>query len=95
MELEAQSKKLELDAASKKLGLEVGWIGMVVGSPKNAPYNLAFLILVLTFTAGFVFAAAFPNDRMEFWKLIVPIITLTIGYVLGTSSHSTKKNSDS
>jgi hypothetical protein len=59
---------------SKKMDLESGWLGRVVGSSKNAPNNMAFLVLVLTFGAGFL-SFSLPGDSAEFWKLIAPIIT--------------------
>jgi hypothetical protein len=47
MELEAESRKYELEAEHKKMGLEVGWLGVFIGSAKNAPNNIAFLVLIL------------------------------------------------
>ncbi len=88
MELDAEGKKLALEAEARKMQLEAGWLGRVVGSPRNAPNNTAFLILLLTFAAGFVVGLAFPNERVEFWKLLVPIITLTLGYMFGKSSNA-------
>lgn len=90
-----QSGTPGLAAESERISLESGWIEKIFGSPKNAPFNLAFLVLVLTFAAGFVFTIAFPADRMEFWKLIAPTITLTIGYVIGRSSQSSNANTES
>lgn len=73
---------------SKKMDLEAGWLGRVIGSPKNAANNMAFLTVVLTFAAGFVVGLAYPSARVEFWKLIIPIVTLTLGYVFGKNSSS-------
>ena len=87
LELEAESKKLAIEAETRKLHLEAGWLGRVVGSSKNAPNNTAFLILLLTFGAGLTVGLAFPSERVEFWKLLVPIITLTLGYMFGKSSN--------
>jgi hypothetical protein len=89
MELDAEARKLALEAEIKKMEREVGLIGKVLGSEANAPYNLACLTLLLTFIAGFVFMAAFPNDRLEFWKLIIlPTITFVFGFVSGRSRNS-------
>jgi hypothetical protein len=64
----------------------IGWLTRVFGSPSYAANNVAFTVLVLLFAAGFAFGIAYPNERLDFWKLILPIITLTIGYVFGKNS---------
>lgn len=71
---------------AKKLDLEAGYIGRVVGGPKNAPNNIAFVVVALVLVAGVVVSFYAPADRVEFWKLILPIITLTLGYLFGRSS---------
>lgn len=86
MELDAEARKLTIEAEAKKLGLEVGWIGTVIGSAKNAPNNIAFLVLLLVMIAGFVVAFVYPQDRVEFWKTILPVLTLALGYVFGQKS---------
>ena len=86
MELDAEARKLTLEAETKKLGLEIGWIGTLVGSAKNAPNNIAFLVLLLVMIAGFVVAFVYPQDRVEFWKTILPVLTLALGYVFGQKS---------
>ncbi len=92
-----QSRKLELDAEAKRrlhesetrrMELEAGWIGRIIGSPKHAPNNTAFLVLILSFITGIGVGFAFPNDRVEFWKTLIPILTLTLGYMFGKSSTS-------
>jgi hypothetical protein len=76
----------KLTVQLRRMDLQAGWLGRVVGSSKNAPNNMAFLILLLTFAAGFAFGIAYPSERLDFWKLILPVITLTIGYVFGRTS---------
>ena len=71
---------------SKKMDLEAGWIGKVIGSPKNAPNNIAFVVVTLVLIAGVVVNFVFPNDRVKFWKTILPILTLTLGYLFGKNS---------
>lgn len=83
MELDAEGRKQALEAETNKLRLEMGWIGSFVGSAKNAPNNIAFLILLVVVLAGFIVGFAYPHDRVEFWKLIAPIITLVLGYIFG------------
>lgn len=86
MDLDAESQKLAFVAETKKMGMEAGWIGAVIGSAKNAPNNIAFLILMLVLLAGFVVAFVYPQDRVEFWKTILPVLTLALGYVFGQKS---------
>jgi hypothetical protein len=62
-----------------------GFIGWVIGSPKHAPNNIAFVIVFLVALAGVV-VAFLPGERVEFWKTIVPIITPTLGYLLGRNA---------
>ena len=81
----ATDRKLILQ--SKRMDLEAGWIGRIIGSAKNAPNNIAFLVVMLVLVAGVVVSFVFPSDRVEFWKTILPIVTLTLGYVFGKSSN--------
>ena len=73
---------------SRKMELDAGWLGRIIGSAKNAPNNLAFLVIVLAFLTGLGLSIAYPNQWMEFWKLVIPIITLAMGYVFGKSSNA-------
>jgi hypothetical protein len=73
---------------SRKMELDAGLLGRIIGSPKNAPNNLAFLVIVLAFLTGLGLSVAYSTQWLEFWKLIVPIITLAMGYVFGKSSNS-------
>jgi hypothetical protein len=80
-----QFKKMDLE--SQRLARELGWIGKVIGSGDNAHTNLAALVIVAVLTAGVVVSFTLPNDRLEFWKVIIlPVLTLTLGYVLGRKS---------
>lgn len=82
-----QSKKMDLEARQKDR--ELGWVGRVIGTPPNATTNLALVIIVSVLVAGVVISFALPNDRLEFWKVIIlPILTLTLGYVLGKKDGS-------
>ena len=42
--------------------------------------------MVLAVLAAGLIASFFPGDRVEFWKVIVPIITLALGYVFGQNA---------
>jgi hypothetical protein len=71
---------------TKKMSLEAGWLGRVVGSAKNAPTNITFLVVALVLIAGLGVALLSPQDRLEFWKIILPVLTLALGYVFGQKS---------
>ncbi len=73
---------------SRKMELEAGWIGRVIGSAKNAPNNLAFLVIALAFLTGLGLSIAYPGQWLERWKLILPLITLAMGYVFGKGSSA-------
>lgn len=79
------SRKLDLE--EKKLDYEMmpGWLGKIIGSPRNAGNNIAFAVVLAVILAGII-ASFFPGDRVEFWKVIVPIITLALGYVFGQNA---------
>ena len=62
-----------------------GWLGRVIGSPKNAPNNIAFLAVALTLVAGCI-SLAFPAQSGDIWKVLAPILTLALGYVFGKNS---------
>lgn len=80
----AADRKLILQA--KRMDLEAGWIGRVIGSARNAPNNIAFLVVTLVLAAGIVVNFVYPSDRVEFWKTILPIITLTLDYPFGRTT---------
>ena len=86
MDMDVEAQKLALDAETTKMKLEGGWLGRIAGSPKNAPNNIAFLIVTLLLVAGIVVNFVYPHDRVEFWKIILPIFTLTLGYLFGRNS---------
>lgn len=70
----------------RKMDPDAGWIGRVTGNAKNAPNNIAFVVVMLILVAGLIVTFAYPQDRLEFWKVILPIVTLTLGYLFGRGS---------
>ena len=57
----------------------------------SAPFFVFLFLAVvvgLILAAGIGFGFAFPADRGEFWKMILPIVTLTLGYLFGKSNSS-------
>jgi hypothetical protein len=71
---------------SKEMDLEAGWLGRCFGTSKNAPLNIAGLV-VLTLVATGV-ATLFLQSALsaaEYWKIAVPLITLVMGFIFGKS----------
>jgi hypothetical protein len=72
---------------SKEMDLEAGWLGRFFGSGTTAPLNIAGLLVLLLGGSGVAvlfFQSAIPAG--EYWKIIVPLLTLVMGYVFGKSS---------
>jgi hypothetical protein len=67
--------------------LEAGWLGKIFGSATNAPMNIAGIVLsafILT-----IFLILLIHTRMEpveYLKLVLPVITLVLGYLFGKST---------
>lgn len=72
---------------SKQMDLDAGWLGRCFGSGKNAPMNIAgTLVLILAASGIAVLFLQSAIPATEYWKIIVPLLTLVIGYVFGKSS---------
>lgn len=72
---------------SKQMDLEAGWLGRCFGSGRNAPMNIAGLFVLLLAGSGIIVlfvTSAIP--AAEYWKIIVPLLTLVMGYVFGKGS---------
>ena len=72
---------------SKEMDIEAGWLGHCFGTSKNAPLNIAGLVVALLVSTGVVtvfFQTAIPS--LEYWKIAVPLITLVMGFVFGRGS---------
>jgi hypothetical protein len=73
---------------SKKMDLDAGWLGRCFGASNNAPLNIAGLLVVLLVGSGVAvlfFQSAIPAG--DYWKIIVPLLTLVMGYVFGKGSQ--------
>lgn len=73
---------------SKEMDLEAGWLGRCFGTSKNAPLNIAGLVVVLLVGAGL--AVLFIQSALpaaEYWKIAVPLITLVMGFIFGKGSR--------
>jgi hypothetical protein len=72
-----------------QMTVEVGWLGKIFGSSANAPTNIAgFVVCLLTVTiivAGLLLVPS-PIPGMDFLNVVIPIITLALGYLFGKST---------
>ena len=72
---------------SKEVDLEAGWLGRCFGTSKNAPLNIAGLAILLLLGSGVAtlfIQTAIP--AVDYWKIVVPLITLVMGFVFGRTS---------
>lgn len=73
---------------AKELDLEAGLVGKLFGASKNAPMNIAGVVviaLVITSIATLFIDTLIPAQ--EVWKLTVPVITLVMGFLFGKGSN--------
>lgn len=68
----------------KKIILEAGLLGRFFGSGKTARTNICALISISLIVIGIptIFCNSTINS-LEYWKTIVPILTLSLGYLFG------------
>ena len=68
----------------KRMNLEFGWLGRVFGSPQTSPTNICGLIVCLLSGCGIVLMFVKGTDvGIDYFRMIVPVITLTFGYLFG------------
>jgi len=80
-----KSEGLTQKLQEKQMDLDAGLLGKVFGSAQNAPSNIAGLvIIVLVFTGVccFIWPPA-GTSPLEVWKLLIPVITMILGYLFG------------
>jgi hypothetical protein len=74
---------------AKKMDLDAGWLGHCFGGGDNAPLNIAGLMVILLAGSGVAvlfFQSSIP--AMDYWKIIVPLLTLVMGYVFGKGTRN-------
>jgi len=70
--------------------IESGWLGIVFGTGRNAPVPVLSLITLILLIAALAYT--FSGERSgylpvaDFWKIIAPILTTLIGYLVGTTT---------
>ncbi len=72
---------------------EIGWLGKFFGSENNSARNMAITVIILvifgalSFSICVLFNAQLDNALIkEVWNLVVPIITLALGYIFGKNN---------
>ena len=77
----------DIDLERLRITMAGAWLGKIFGSAGNAPTNIAGLILCLFFRSMMI--VLFLETRMEaieYLKLVLPVITLVLGYLFGRST---------
>lgn len=72
-----------------RMTLEAGWLGKIFGTSTNAPTNIAgFVVCILTITIIGTGLLLVPSTipAMDFMNVVVPIITLVLGYLFGKTT---------
>jgi uncharacterized membrane protein HdeD (DUF308 family) len=65
-----------------------GLLGKLFGNSENAPTNIAGLVMMLLVFSGIamLFTTGTSMTASEYWKIILPVITLIIGYLFGKNA---------
>ena len=89
IEIKPETPHEEISLRKQKMSLDAGWLGQCFGSGQNAPMNIAGFVVVLLVGAGIVvtFAPSVAMTAREYWQVIVPLVTLVMGYVFGQGSR--------
>ena len=70
--------------ALKELDLDAGFLGKFFGGPLASPSNIAGAVCLLLVLSGICFTVYQGLDRCaDYWKVISPLITLSLGYIFG------------
>jgi len=82
-------ERSSIELQSKAMDLESGWLGRCFGSARNAPLNIAGLTVTLLIGTGvaLLFIESKAMAAAEYWKLMLPILTLILGYLFGRKSE--------
>lgn len=71
-----------------------GYLGNIFGYARNAPTNIAGVLVCTLLTAGIT--SLFVETKIpseEFWKMISPVLTLVLGYLFGQGGQQNQNNS--
>ena len=78
----------------EKEKIQQGVLGKIWGSSTSIPNNIAALLILLLLLSGLIYSCSAFNISPEkislpikdFWLIITPLITLSIGYLFGDKS---------
>lgn len=78
-------RELKYDLDKHKI--DAGWFGLFFGTGEQTAKSVAAAILVLFLAVGVFFTFTREwIEAIEFWKIIIiPIVSLVIGYLFGKS----------
>lgn len=73
----------------KRTYLESGVLGRFFGSNQVAPMNISgFVVGLLVVACVVLIPARGVAESMEYFKVVVPLITLVLGYLFGKRPHA-------
>lgn len=68
----------------KKMYLESGLLGRVFGARDSAPMNISGLVVCLFVATGVgIVILRGVNESVEYFKIVMPLISLVLGYLFG------------
>lgn len=88
-------EKLKLEHQQEKSKQERGSLGKLFGSGNSISKNIAGLLIctLLAVAVVYTFIMLFKGQEVndlsikDFWSVILPLVTLTIGYLFGKGSE--------
>lgn len=69
-----------------RMSLDAGFLGRIFGSAANAPTNVAGVVVLTLSVAAVVALLRSDLPGAEALQLLVPLITLVLGYLFGRRS---------
>jgi hypothetical protein len=72
-----------------QMSVEVGWLGKIFRTAAHAPTNIAGLVIALFTLTVIVIGVWFVPSSIpprDFLNVVVPIVTLALGYLFGKSA---------
>jgi hypothetical protein len=93
---ELANKVLDNHNDLEKQKVNQGYLGKLWGSSKSIPNNIAALSVSILIITGIIYTCCVMNNPVDkialpikdFWAIISPLITLSIGYLFGDKKNS-------
>lgn len=63
----------------------LGYLGEFFGGVENAPTSISSFIVILLIVIGAFQSLFRPDFAMEYWTLVIPVVTALFGYLFGKS----------